>query len=490
MVHEINVNFRERKLIHIIFFYCHAVMLAEISKVFPIESARSFQFIDLPFQQIKYIDNKKLNILPGDRRRNIVFSKKRTMRKTCPILFIIIFLFSCSKNNSHTEVKSIKLGRIYYGINGTMSCFDLQTMSKIWETPGVFAYSNVPFYDSGIVFTSNMYGASAIDAENGSVKWKLNYSSQLYANNSMLYDCSPIVKDSLLYTLGFTGISGYANAYCINKTTGKLVWQSLIAGGGSFINYLSNPIILGDKLIVVGRNWDRQNKIMCFNRINGQIVWQVDIMQQGIIPSDFPATDGNLIFINDVKQNQLHAFDINNGEKKWTTSLPVKLDINGRLRVRGKNIYALSEYDDLNQKGYLYLIATETGNLKHTISYPKYYASFSVDDNGVFATNYFRTANFDLESLERIWYLENHKTDSLSNFHFYLASELISTESYLLTHYTGEANSACQTGFTLINKTTGEIIWDSATKNCDIYRTEKCVYVLDKKRYYPSIGGL
>jgi len=415
--------------------------------------------------------------------------------------FVVLIFWTCQKNDSPDPSQpptNIKLGKLYFGFNGTLTCVDITTMTKAWEQPNVFAYSNVPLYDSGVVFTCNMYGATALDAVTGAIKWKTPYSSEAYVNNGLNYSCSPLIVDSLFYCLGFTGSYGFANAYCLNKRTGSMVWQSRISSGAApLVKNLSTPIAFGDKLILAGASWDGINKLMCYNRFTGQVLWQTDVFQMQINPSNYPRTDGTTIFVDDVKSGQVHGFDISTGQKKWTSSLPTGPQVTDRMYLWGNYIIAISEFDAPSHPSYIYKIDKNAGSLTGTISLPKYVVSIIVKDNDVYASSATITYKYDLNSLSKKWeatHPSKAKIDSqvaANNIQFSDLGEIITTDQYSLNYYRLFLYTSpyCESEFTLIDNNTGKILKTYSNK-CEIMLPEKYLFVVDKKAYYPSQGGM
>jgi hypothetical protein len=236
--------------------------------------------------------------------------------------------------------------------------------------------------------------------------------------------------------------------------------------------------------------------MICFNRFTGVIIWQKDILSFGIAPSNFPMVDSTSIYVNDVNKNQVSSFDIHSGQKRWTTNLPNKFEIDSRMYILGNYIIAHSEYDPTTQSEYMYVIQKNSGILIKSIEVSGFYNSIVADADGVYATTYLKTAKFAIPSLERNWYTETPlkaRVDSSRNiFSFYSSSELIATKTYLLSQYFAEMRNTpeCETSFTFIDKKTGEIMKSYSSKNCHGLQWQKFVYVVGNEAYYPSQSGL
>ncbi len=99
-----------------------------------------------------------------------------------------------------------------------------------------------PAYDSGQVYTADMYGISSFNAANGELNWLYRY-----------YD-GPKFNDYL---------------YAFHKATGTVRWKKLLLKGNAYSgrDSLSQPAILNDRILVASRKWleciDRTNVFNC-----------------------------------------------------------------------------------------------------------------------------------------------------------------------------------------------------------------------------------
>ena len=84
-------------------------------------------------------------------------------------LFVVLLFASCNKSDTpgNTTTTETKLGQVYF-YTGTFNCVDVETMTTTWKTSNVFSFSSTtPAFDNGIVYTCNVYGATALKIATG-----------------------------------------------------------------------------------------------------------------------------------------------------------------------------------------------------------------------------------------------------------------------------------------------------------------------------------
>ena len=416
-------------------------------------------------------------------------------------LLSFILLLACNKDDiTNTSPSGNNHGKIIYNYFGGLICVDVSTMTRVWEKPDLFATpGNVPFYDTGVVFTSSMYGASAVYANNGNIKWQIRYGYIGYQNWGLRYTGSPLVKDGLLYILGFSGMSGDTYLYCIDANTGVIKWQQLIVTSFDHYDNVNMPVITGDKILIAGYDWNNKNKVLCYNRLTGTLIWQLDLYPQGIYPSAYPQTDGSRFYIYNHRKKEIVSFDVNTGEKKWTTKPTLGgLSRSNKMYVEGEYLYANGEFNSQTKLGTIYKIHKTTGEVADYVSTTEPFNSIFVDASGIYASAHNAMARFNKETLVREWTtpspFETRYGDSAFILNFFFPSELVATEQFLYTSTTThfrESPRHCDAEFMIWDKKSGKILKRTELNGCtDFQLPEKFIYVEDNKPYYPSTGGL
>ena len=101
--------------------------------------------------------------------------------------------------------------------------------------------------------------------------------------------------------------------YCLNETTGAIIWRHLIGGSGG----VSTPAISGDRLFVGSVTGD----LYCVNASDGTTVWNRTIEERpscyGVASS--PLIYNDTVFVNSFSDGTMHAFRFN-GTELWNFS--------------------------------------------------------------------------------------------------------------------------------------------------------------------------
>ena len=410
----------------------------------------------------------------------------------CFLISVAILLISCNKNDVSND-PGAKFGQLFYSfgtspVRSTFYCEDIETRNIKWETPGVFGSNNPPAIDSGIVYTCNVYGASAMKEATGEIVWNSAYSSANYANNSFNYSSYPIIKDSLLYCNGFTGSGGNPAVYCLDKKTGGIKWSVSLANAFiSFIKRVPSPVIAGDYVIIAGEDWDNQNKLICLNRFSGSVNWVKDLKSLNITPAMYLVADASNIYINDRRKPNIHCFNAASGNKNWSLSLPnIVIDME-RMNISGNNLIAAFDTE-------LYVIDKNTGALNKTIQSPEGFYSVKVENSKIYASQYGGIlSKFDLSGT-REWTFQTPTQavfDSLVNAQeipiTYTSQLVTAGDNVVQGFYLGTPFKCVEQVLYIIDKTNGKLL--KQPKNCGPKVLFNYSCVVDGNSYYPNQGG-
>src|SRR5215216_4731285 len=146
------------------------------------------------------------------------------MNKIFSLSFFILFLASCQKGNDHptTPVSNGNLGTLYaHGINRGvtgLAAIDLEKDTVAWLARAHLGDNNAMLYENGIIYTSSLYGPTAVDAITGKLLWSTNLITPFYSQSNTRSWSRPVIKDSLLYQIALYEDDA-AGLYCINKNT-------------------------------------------------------------------------------------------------------------------------------------------------------------------------------------------------------------------------------------------------------------------------------
>ncbi|MFC1538998.1 PQQ-binding-like beta-propeller repeat protein [Candidatus Latescibacterota bacterium] len=103
----------------------------------------------------------------------------------------------------------------------------------------------------------------------------------------------------------------------------NVIWKTPIISG------VSSPCIWGDRIFLTGLDEKKQLQVMCYNRLNGKLIWNRVVPAKEIEPCHAisspadatPATEGERIYVHFGSYGLL-CYDYN-GEMLWSIELPV-----------------------------------------------------------------------------------------------------------------------------------------------------------------------
>ncbi|MCK4458457.1 MAG: cobaltochelatase subunit CobN, partial [Methanosarcinales archaeon] len=111
------------------------------------------------------------------------------------------------------------------------------------------------------------------------------------------------------------GESSNLGLFCLDNSTGNILWKNLIGGTGS----ASTPAVAGDRVFVGSRTRD----LYCVDAINGATIWNVTIDENpsyhGVASS--PLIYNDTVFVNSFSDAKLHVFDFY-GKELWSIDTP------------------------------------------------------------------------------------------------------------------------------------------------------------------------
>lgn len=147
--------------------------------------------------------------------------------------------------------------------------------------------------------TGNVSGYAPVT---GNLLWKADVGC--FINGGASIACGRV------YVANRIGGSGTLGLYCLNETTGEIIWYNPIGGFGG----VSTPAISGDRLFVGSYTGD----LYCVNALDGATVWNRTIEPNpawygvGSCPLIYEST----VFVNTASDGALFAFDFD-GNEMW-----------------------------------------------------------------------------------------------------------------------------------------------------------------------------
>lgn len=186
------------------------------------------------------------------------------LRKTLLVGLVSVALLSgCSLFNSEEDVVTMS------PLPKVENQFSPSTVwsNSVGDGIGSF-YSHLrPAYQDGVVYAADRFGVvKAMDATNGSEKWKVNLSEKtgfFSSNNTALLSGGVAVSGTHAY-IG----SEKAVVYALNTGDGTVAWQTKVAGEA-----LSRPVI-SDGLVLIHTS---NGMLQALNESDGAVQWTVNL---------------------------------------------------------------------------------------------------------------------------------------------------------------------------------------------------------------------
>ena len=214
-----------------------------------------------------------------------------------------------------------------------------------------------PAYGDGTLFITTGDGyAHAVSAKDGKLMWKTELKGM--ANMS-----SPALVEGKIYV----AMSSPGGVFCLDATSGKVLWQGSIQGAedtgiGDVSPAVSDHIVVMDAVADAQEENGKSTidtRIVSYDADSGKILWQAN-MGRGPKPPAFkggvPMIHEGVVYIGTPVNDVLQAYDLKTGEKKWSWTVP-DAGAAGAARgaatyyhdilyvATGENVYALNPKD-------------------------------------------------------------------------------------------------------------------------------------------------
>ena len=298
--------------------------------------------------------------------------------------------------------------------------------------------ANDPFLNNLFVFAASEDGyLYALDATDGSVKWKFQLTTSTVRNAQF---SSPTYADSTIY-IGSTD----QNIYAINAYTGKERWHFLTSSANGY--FYASPVIANGTLYVGGY----ETGFYAIDAKTGQLKWKRNF------PREFessPTYANNTVFTS-TNDGILYALNAIDGSTKWSiggTGYNWGLDYGHTSPLLKDSVLFALVNDVSASKTYLNELNPLDGTAFHG-SYSNYQvnslmanlSSPALDDSII----YFAGLDSTLHAIKR--------GDSMSQIWSFKAGNIISSSP---ASDTGAVYFGCNDGILYaINKRTGALRW-------------------------------
>ena len=181
----------------------------------------------------------------------------------------------------------------------------------------------------------------AVDAATGKERWATAVGGRLKNGWGDGPRSSPTVDDNRVYALG-----GLGDLICADAKTGRAIWKtsmSKLGGGKPGWGYCESVLVDGDNVVCTpgGRNGD----IAALDKSTGKLVWQSSGFTEGAqYASIVPATiHGRRQYIQ-LTMKALVGIDASNGKLIWQSEWPGRTAVIPTPIVKGNEIYVASGY--------------------------------------------------------------------------------------------------------------------------------------------------
>lgn len=161
--------------------------------------------------------------------------------------------------------------------------------------------------------------AICVDAKSGQERWRFRTDKRYYNAQGGGSRVTPLIDGNLAYFIG-----GHARMYALDKESGTVVWQRDIITefGGTLreFGYTSNPVILGELLVVEGCGAANRSFI-AFEKNSGDLVWSSQTEPPGYSSPIVVEIDGvrQVIFFAGTR---IAALSPKNGDLLWSYPWP------------------------------------------------------------------------------------------------------------------------------------------------------------------------
>lgn len=194
-----------------------------------------------------------------------------TMKIIAPVLLLIL-LWSCSSKNPHVvEWRGEDRNGIYHESN-LLKVWPEEGPAELWFLEGIGSGYGSPVLEDGLIYITGAIDSMAylhcISLE-GKMIWQSEFGKEWVVNFPGSRS-APTLVDDLIY-VG----SGMGNLYCLEKTTGNVVWSKDFTNDFQGVlprfGHSESAVIDGDK--VFWTPGGKKHNVVAVNRFTGDLLW-------------------------------------------------------------------------------------------------------------------------------------------------------------------------------------------------------------------------
>ncbi len=196
--------------------------------------------------------------------------------------------------------------------------------------------------------------------------WRFETLGSVYA--------APILANGYLYTNSYFDQSTEGGIYCLNASTGSVIWQKMCNTTNNYDRVLA--LELHGNYLYYSSEFTGIN---CLDALTGKPIWNTT-SDTHIIP---PAIEDGYLYARN--NDNFYAFNASNGDAIW--SQPLGKEAYGQLVDNG-DIYILKQNTETSALGTVYSLNASNGEINWNYSIPEYTGILSVSGNNAYVTSY------------------------------------------------------------------------------------------------------
>lgn len=263
---------------------------------------------------------------------------------TGPVANQTLWIYTTENGGAQNPVLSD--GLVYLGLDGGVCAIDAYNGTLVWKHPVLISAS--PAVSDGIVYVCSAEDVSALNATTGKSVWTYNSDGLKDAPHAVADSSddriftSPAVSDGLVYVT-----SGDDNAFALNATTGKLVWNCYTLDALTASPAVVDGIVYFSSLEEHGLT----GVAYALNASTGKTVWA---FASSLYPFSSPAVADGIVYMDAV--DHLWALNATTGTCIWSSAAEIGASCPA---VAGGRVYVSS-------KGVINALNAATGSLLMT----------------------------------------------------------------------------------------------------------------------------
>ena len=239
-----------------------------------------------------------------------------------------------------------------YRITGKVYCLNAETGDEIWKTtidspPDQDCVLFSPTVADGKVFVCEQYGKlHCFNADDGNNIWSVDMG---YAEYRQCSKTPAVVNGKVYVNFGF--VVGLGETYCFDANTGDELWNYSI-GRSEY----GSPAVVDGKVFVNGFNWSAIDGVLfCLNSTSGELIWRSQYGgSDNAVGWSSPAVCDDNVYV--LSFRSLLCFDIESGNQIWREYINDETDSSPSI-ADGKVYFGSGTYDKF------YCRSAENGSL-------------------------------------------------------------------------------------------------------------------------------